>query len=263
MKILLLFCLLLFNFSHAKVIEATYKISYGIFGELGEAKTTFELFENNTYHIKVEAYATGIAKVLSSNKKETYESFGSIINAQLIPKKFIKTSSNDYKYRSKTYLFNHQKKEVLLKRFDKRLQTKHNENLEAIQTWQTSKSSSLNSYFASNDLLSLFFNLKQIVPSFQQGKAYELKAIGANKTNGKLDIIIPIGEQYQSLQETLQTDSIKFIAAIHQKIFSSQKGELFVSLNNEGFCNKAVLKDVLIFGDITGEMISFTIEENS
>lgn len=262
MKKQLIIFFLLFNIVQAKTIEATYKISYGIFGELGIAKTVLHLFDDNTYKIKVTAYATGLAKVLSSGKQEQYESYGIIKNHQLIPQKFIKISFNDYKYRSKTYHFNHQQQTVTLNRHDKRLETKHDENLKATQTWKESQSQSTNAFFAPNDLLSLFFNLKQVIPSFEQGQNYSLKAIGANKMNGKLDIIIPNDEKYLLLEEALETDDVKFIAAINQKIFSSEKGELFISLNESGFCNKAVLKDVLIFGDITGEMIAFNIKES-
>ena len=249
-----------FVFTYAKTVDATYKISYGIFGELGLAKTTLHILPNNTYKIKVHAYATGIAKILSSEKEEFYESEGIIKDNHLIPSKFVKISKNNYKYREKIYTFDYDKKTVHLNKYEKKMHTTHDTNLEPIQSWKESRSTQENKFFAPNDLLSLFFNIKQIIPSFEQGKAYTLKAIGANKTNGNLDIIIPEGERYQDLQEALKTQNIKFIAAIHQKIFSSEKGELFISLNESGFCNKAVLKDVLIFGDITGEMIDFNIQ---
>ena len=101
---LTLFCLAPL-ISQAKTIEATYKISYGILGKLGLAKTTLVLNDNNTYSIKVHAYATGLAKVLSGNKEETYESHGVIKDGNLLPHSFTKYSQNKYKKRLKKIPF--------------------------------------------------------------------------------------------------------------------------------------------------------------
>ncbi|WP_419764536.1 MAG: DUF3108 domain-containing protein [Arcobacter sp.] len=261
MKKTILLLSLLSILLNAKTIEATYKISYGIFGELGLAKTTLEIFPNNRYKIKVHAYATGIAKFLSSNKEEFYESYGFVKNNLLIPQKYIAISNNDYKKREKTYLFDYSKNKIFLEKHEKKLITKYDKDLQKQQSWVKSDSKEFTKFFASNDLLSLFFNIAHIIPSFEKGNSYALKAIGANKDNGKLDIIIPKKEAYKELEASLNTKNKKFIVSIHQKIFSSSNGELFISLNSEGFCDKAVLKDVLIFGDITGEMINFKINK--
>lgn len=245
----------------AKTIEASYKISYGIFGELGIAKTTLKTFENNTYEIKVHAYATGIAKFLSSQKEEFYESKGVIKDKLFIPNKYSEISNTSYKKRNKLFTFDYEKNIVQLKKDDKRLITKHNVNMENSQYWKETSSHEKVKFFAENDLLSLFFNVTKVIPDFNQGNSYDLKAIGANKKDGKLNITIPKDEKYQELEKILDTNNKKFIVTINQKIFSSTNGELFISLNKEGFCDKAVLKDVLIFGDIIGEMISFNIKD--
>jgi hypothetical protein len=248
--------------AYVKTIEATYEISYGIFGKLGEAKTTLSIIDNTRYNIKVHAYATGFAKVLSSGKEETYESTGTIVNNQFLPQKFIKHSNTSYKKRFKEYTFDHEKQQIRLFKREKRLKTHYNAELKPIQKWHHKQSYDTNAFFTQNDLLSLFFNIKQLVPHFDQGCNYKMKAIGANSQNGAIDIFVPQGKKYQQLNDALQTNDTKFIAAIHQKIFSSAKGELFISLNKEGFCNKAVLKDVLIFGDIIGEITEFNIKES-
>lgn len=260
--LLTLFTLLFSTSTFAKTIEATYKISYGIFGELGLAKTTLKLYEDNTYSIKVHAYATGIAKVLSSGKEETYESFGKVEDNKLIPTKFIKHSTNAYKKRYKEYTFDYNSNSISLYKTTNRLKTTYSPDLKPIQEWKQEVSLEKNSFFTSNDLLSLFFNIKQMVPNFEQGCKYDLKAVGANSNNGSLSIFVPKGEAYHELDSALDTNDTKFIASINQKIFASQKGELYISLNEAGFCNKAVLKDVLIFGDIVGEIINFNIKES-
>ncbi|RXJ82016.1 DUF3108 domain-containing protein [Arcobacter sp. F2176] len=261
MNKIIIFIIFLSIFLNAKTFEATYKISYGIFGELGIAKTSLEILPNDTYKIKVHAYATGIAKFLSSNKEEYYESYGKIKNNLLIPNKYITISNNDYKKRKKTYLFDYKNKQILVKKYERKLNIRYDENLKKKESWEINESKEFTNFFATNDLLSLFFNITKVVPSFKKGNSYAFKAIGANKDNGKLDIIIPKNEAYKELQEALNTKNKKFIVSIHQKIFSSSNGELFISLNKEGFCDKVVLKDVLIFGDITGEMIKFKINK--
>jgi hypothetical protein len=44
-------------------------------------------------------------------------------------------------------------------------------------------------------------------------------------------------------------------AIIHQKIFASERGELILAIDKEGITEKAVLKDVLFFGDVMAERI--------
>lgn len=102
-----------------------------------------------------------------------------------------------------------------------------------------------------------FFNLKNKIPKYEKEKDYELKAVGANKTKGQINIIIP----NKKIKELKTENSNHLIAYINQKIFGSARGELFLSLNKEGFCNKAILKDVLLFGDIVGEMVEFNIKD--
>lgn len=244
----------------AKIVEATYKISYGIFGELGIAKTTLETYDNNKYRIKVHAYATGIAKFLSNNKEEFYESYGFINKDLFLPYKYIEISNNSNKKIKKVFTFDYEKNIVNEEKEDKRLITKYNNKLEATKYWKENDSKDIVKFFAKDDLLTLFFNVTKVIPDFSQGNSYDLKAIGANKKDGKLNISIPSNNKYKELEESLKTKNKKFIVTINQKIFSSSNGELLISLNKEGFCDKAVLKDVLIFGDIIGEMTNFQIK---
>ena len=259
MNKIILLIIFLCTVLNAKIINAKYDISYGIFGKLGIAETSLEVYDNK-YKIKVHAYATGFAKFLSSGKEEFYISEGIIKEDSFIPLKYYVKKQNTYKIREKTYIFNHNKKNISLKKFTKKLVTKHNNKLETFQEWEETKSLEKNKFFAQNDLLSLFFNIKKVVSDFSKGNSYKLKAIGANKTDGKLNISIPEGKKYKMLEESLGKNNIKFIVTINQDIFSSTNGELLISLNKEGFCNNAILKDVLLFGDIRGEMKEFNIK---
>ncbi len=247
----------------AKEIEAKYNITYGNFLDLGLATSTLEIINDN-YKIKIEAKTTGMAKFLTNNRVEIYESHGKIINNLFVPNKFIKTKKDDNKKRVRTYAFDYKNEKIFIndKRSGKKI--KYNTNFEKEFEVLNSNQDSILDYFAKNDILSLFFNLKNKMKTFENGKEYSLKAVGANKTKGFINILMPTNNSLKLLNKALKTnDKSKFTVFINQKIFQSEKGELLISLNKEGFCSYAILKNVLLFGDIVGEMIDFKIKEES
>lgn len=245
-KLILLLLFLFFTLEiFAKQIEAKYSISYGNLLNLGIATSTLEI-NNDNYKIKMEAKTTGMTKFLTNNRMEIYESHGKIIDNQFVPNKFIKTKKTNNKKKVRTYIFDYENKRVLLN--DKRSE-------------KNSEKKSILNYFAKNDILSLFFNLKNEIKAFENGEKYSLKAVGANKTKGIIDILMPTKESLKNLNEILKTeDKLKFTVFINQKIFQSKKGELLISLNKEGFCSYAILKDVLFFGDIVGQILELKIK---
>jgi len=264
---LILFVFSFLNADNHKKIEASYDVSYGIFGKLGVANAAIDV-QGNAYKIKVTAKATGFAKILSNGKEETYTSTGIINGDTFIPKTYTKFSKTNHKNSKKQYTFDYKNNKVIVEKTFNELVTDTNEfdDTEYLSSqkerWVSKSSTKDLDYFASNDLLSLFFNIKQAIPNFNKGNNYALKAVGANKDNGLINIVIPSGNQYASLEKDLNTNSSeKFIAQINQKIFSSNKGELLISLNEHGVCDKAVLKDVVMFGDVIGKMTKFRIKD--
>lgn len=236
MKIIIFVLALLSQIASAKVITATYEVSYGIFQTMGIADARFETRDDNTYSIRIEARTTGIAKILSNNRVEIYESHGSIINGQLVPKKYIKIRRTDSKKMTKIYTFNHVDRIVL------------RENIDSDE-WEKVK----HDYYASEDILSLFFNVKQYMKLRQNQVLY---AIGANKNNGRIDVVFPKGQEIEKLKQELETDEGIFVKVIlNDKIFSSANGELLINLDDDGLCEKAILEDVLLFGDIVGKRV--------
>lgn len=236
MKTIIFVLALLSQSTSAKVITATYEVSYGIFQTMGIADARFETRDDNTYSIRIEARTTGIAKILSNNRVETYESHGSIINGQLVPKKYIKIRRTDSKKITKIYTFNHVDKMVW------------RENIDSDE-WEKVK----HDYYASEDILSLFFNVKQYMKLRQNQVLF---AIGANKNNGRIDVVFPKGQEIEKLKQELEIDEGIFVKVIlNDKIFSSANGELLINLDEEGLCEKAILEDVLLFGDIVGKRV--------
>jgi len=85
---------------------------------------------------------------------------------------------------------------------------------------------------------------------------YEFEAVGAERQKGKVTVIIPNKDKIESYKEVLGDDSTWYATAIiHQKIFSSKEGRLMLGIAKDGITNKAVLKDVIFFGDIRAERI--------
>ena len=261
---LIIFTFSFLNANTHKKMEASYDVSYGIFGRLGIATASIEI-QNNKYMIKMMASATGMAKFLSNGKKEIYTSSGLVQGNTFIPQTYTKISKNNKKDIRKIYTFDHINNKISVQRTSNRLTNTVKKGLlgeKEEKKWIKKSSVKDLKYFASNDLLSLFFNIKHIIPNLDKGNTYKLKAVGANKNNGLINIIIPSGNEYKSLEKDLNIKSSeKFIVQINQKIFSSKKGELFISLNKFGICNKAVLKDVVMFGDIVGIMTAFKMKE--
>lgn len=253
---------LLFIFTNiilfAKTIEANYSITYGSFLDLGiaNAKLTYNQKE---YEIKIEAKTIGMAKFITNNRIEIYKSTGKFIDNKFVPKKFIKIKKNDHKSRIKEYTFDYQNKKILVKTINEGIKKSVNKELKFEEKPFYNENTNELNFFTKNDLLSLFFNLNELI-EFKNKKSYSFSAIGANKKDGKIDLLIPSKDRTYQLNKTMKKENEKkLIVHINQKIFGSEKGELLLSLNNEGFCSIAILKDVLFFGDIIGEMKDFKI----
>lgn len=236
MKTIIFVLALLSQIASAKVITATYEVSYGIFQTMGIADARFETRDDDTYSIRIEARTTGIAKLLSNNRIEVYESHGNIAHGRLVPKKYIKIRRTDSKKMTKIYTFDHSKKMA---------------SKEVIEGTERDKEE--NDFYAPEDILSLFFNVKQYMKLRQNQVLY---AIGANKNNGRIDVVFPKGQEIEKLKQELEMDEGVFVKVIlNDKIFSSANGELLINLDDEGLCEKAILEDVLLFGDIVGKRV--------
>ncbi len=227
--ILLLFFTFLQIFAQNLHLEKHYSISYGVLGELGIATASVTIDNSNKYTIKMEAKTTGLAKFLSQNKQETYLSRGTIIDNKFVPDFYSKQVTNNVKHRLKEYQFDHQNKKIIESKITKTLD-------KTTKKWAEDRSSEPLEYYASNDILSLFFNLKEIVKNLSSDIEHTFYAVGANKDDGKVNV------------EILAKNDLKVF--INQKIFSSPRGELYITLDKDGLCDKATLKDVLLFGDV-------------
>lgn len=255
MRIFLIFCLFLLHVN-AKEIEAFYHVTYGIFGEVGTVRTDFKIDDNKTYIISIEANTTGFAKSLSGDRNEFFQSKGKVLNdGTLVPSVYRHIVSR-MKKKSGFVLDPSRWKKVLSKKVkiikfgeDKITLTKTKFHGGEI----TSKSKETLKYFVKDDLLSLFFNFKTQSNDYNITKLTPFYAVGASDEDGRLDIS-PMPKKTQ-IEVFDDTKGHNFIVVINKPIFASDRGELFVKLDDSGIGTMAVLKDVLFFGDIKAVMV--------
>jgi hypothetical protein len=244
----------------AQSIKAGYDVSFGIIGEIGKAEITY-IHDEDSYLIYVHAWTTGMSAILSQNREESYISQGKILDGILRPDVFVKHRKSDRLVRDNVYLFDYDAEKVYTDYtkvhnvqstcFD--IDTMKNTKIE---TEEFSQNSEVFRFFTDNDLLSLFFNTQKILPTLKYGEAKQLAAIGSKSPNCEIDIEVPDEELRTELQTIMADTSGNLITIIlHQDIFQSERGELHVNFDDDGFAKDVVLKDVIMFGDIRGKRI--------
>ncbi len=232
------------NFSQAETIKADYKVEFGIIGEIGIANAVLTRDES-TYEIKVKLKSTGLAKTLSRGRTEEHISKGHIENGMMVADYYQVTKSYGSRMSNKLYTINHKDKSVT----------------KSYKAWKNGKLTKENNtqldFYSKDDLLTLYFNLDKKVVDKKEPKEYTFQAVGAEKQGGEVEVAIPKSSQLEEYKELLgeESDSWYAKAIVHQNIFSSDKGELLLKIGVDGVTQKAVLKDLILFGDIRAERI--------
>jgi len=227
----------------AKVLDVTYKVSFGMFGEMGISDAHLET-KGDTYTIEIKMKATGMAKALSKNRKERHISKGHIVNGMFVSDTYKVIKTYGKKHIEKIYRIDHQKKRVTKdktkKNQDKVTETKH----------------TVLDFYSENDLLTLYFNLPKMIIDRSKAITYEFSAVGAERQGGKVEVRIPKESELKGYKKTLgEGDYWYMTAIIYQKIFASNKGELMLAVGKDGITQKAVLKDLMMFGDLVAERV--------
>ena len=231
--------LFLSSMAEAETMMAEYKVEFGIIGKIGIAKAKL-VRDDKSYQINVELKATGLAKTLSGNRKEHHISKGHIENGMMVSDIYQVIKSHGSKTVNKVYKIDHKTKTVT-----KEYKRWKNEKI------TTDKLTTMD-FYSKDDLLTLYFNLDKKIADKVKSKRYTFEAVGAEKQNGSVDLIIPKKNELEEFTEALGTEEKSWYARaiIHQDIFSSDKGELLLRIDKEGVTQKAVLKDLIFFGDI-------------
>ncbi len=227
----------------AKVLDVSYKVSFGVLGQLGISDAHLET-KGDSYTIDIKVKATGLAKTLSKNRKERHISKGHIVNGLYISDSYQVVKSYGDKYIVKSYTIHHKTKKVKKEYFSKKNGT------------MTKGNEIMLDFYSENDLLTLYFNLPKIIKDLSEAGTYEFSAVGAERQKGIVHVRIPKVSELQEYQKVLGKGDYWYMTAIiYQKIFESNKGELMLAVGKDGIAQKAVLKDLIMFGDLVSERI--------
>ena len=240
-------------------IEAHYDIHFSVFGKIGEADLSLETFGDH-YHIRVEAGLVGTAAALGRNRREIHQSFGFIENGLLVPTYYKKMRRSDYRHEDTYFVidtdgtitkYRFRRNEVDETHFDIARGFYSETKIE------TSSDESVSPYKATNDLLSLFFNVKALMAALKPSEHVVKTAAGAKGKKGEILITNPGGDKRKEMAELMPDNEDRFVTVlVNQDIFESEKGELYINLDDAFLAKEAMLKDVLLFGDIRGKRVS-------
>ncbi|NOR55145.1 MAG: DUF3108 domain-containing protein [Sulfurovum sp.] len=228
-------CFSLTSFTFSQTIQLNYKATFGIFGTVGSIHNTLTK-TNKTYKIKSVVKLAGLAKMMLGNQKETYISKGHMEKGLMVSDFYEMRSEKKNKKKVKTYLFDHKKRT-----------TTKNEKVWREGKLTENKTQTLH-FYAKDDLLTLYFNLGTALK--EKGKTYTFKAVGLEKQRGTVKITVPNNAQLKGYKKDLgNTAHLYAKALIHQKNFKKKKGDILLAIGKDGFIQKSVIKDVLLYGD--------------
>ncbi len=204
-----IFFIALFSLSilQAKVFknhEALYAISYGIIGEVGSGTVLFHVKENH-YTLEIKTATQGLAKFLSKGRKDRMLSEGDIIDGRLVPRHFTKQVLTNYKSKTKRYTFYHDKREIWMQ---EEIVTKVKElSSMDIVMGRTKKDVDFRQkraykeekvpFYAKDDLLTLFSNLKSYLGGFDALAPQRLYALGGDSKDGHITLYTPQSDRIQ------------------------------------------------------------------
>jgi len=239
LSLIFIIFLSVFNLIQAETISVDYKVEFGIVGEIGVAHAKLTKNDDNSYVIDIKLETTGIAKTLSGDRRERHISKGHIENGIMVSDLYQIIKTHGSKLNDRVYIIDHKNKKVT--REDKKYK---NGKLYKERT-------KVMDDYSKDDLLTLYFNLNSYIKDKNISKDYRFHAVGAEIQDGFVDIHIPNKRELKKYKKLLGKNASWYARAIvNQNIFSSDKGELFLSIGKDGITKKAILKDLIFFGDI-------------
>lgn len=219
-----------------------YDGSYS-FLKMSEATMTYD-DDGQNYSIVVKIKATGPAKLFSSNRIETVESRGKIINGVLVPDSYAKIKNNDKTIYAQTYHFDHDTKKITLivDTVDKVTDKKTQDKLDI-------------RFYAKEDILSLYYNFRRFFKNNKEKTSLFTTAVGGRGQDGQVHISIPSGDRLEEAKDLIEGASQYYTFNVFTKIMGSENGEFYIGMKDEDTVKKIVLKDVVFFGDVIGTLV--------
>lgn len=225
---------------HAHNIEADYTVEFGVFGEVGKVHARLTS-DQKYYMLDANVTAVGIARAVTDDLKERHISKGHVVNGLLITDMYQMIKSFGYYTSTTIYRVDHKKKRVTR-------QYKKWKYDELIQDRTVTLD-----YYGKDDMMTLFLNLPKHITHKYIAKQYRFIAIGADRKNGRVDITLPSERSLKQMKSLLgkgKEGDWYSTVVMHRKLYHSKQGELDVRIGQEGLVEKAVLKDLIFFGDV-------------
>jgi len=232
----------------AKNIQVDYRVEFGVIGEIGKAHTLYH-DDGKHYIIDTNLSAEGfIAKSVTNNLKERHISKGYITsNNKRIATSYQMIKSYS-KYKSMTlYKVDHKNKKII-KTYKKWLVNNKGKIKRKIRDYTYALD-----YYAVDDMITLFLNLSYKIKDKYLPRHYLFKAVGADKEHGNVDITIPSKNQSKKMVNLLGKPSKHewlMNLIMHRQLYGSKQGEMMVRMGKNSIVQKAVLKDLIFFGDV-------------
>ena len=224
----------------AKTIKAHYSVEFGIVGEVGKVQATLTS-DDQFYAIDANVSTVGLGKAVTNNLKERHISKGHVVKGLLVTDMYQMIKSYGEYTSTTIYRVDHKKKKLTRQykqwKYDK-LVIDRKMRLD---------------YYGKDDMMTLFLNLPKHIKEKQTPKKYRFKAVGADRKNGRVDVSIPSQKSLKKIKGFVgkgKTGDWYTTVVMHRKLYKSRKGELDVRIGQEGLVEKAVLKDLIFFGDI-------------
>ena len=162
---IILFSLTLSLFGYTSIKHLKYESGISIYGQVGYVDLKLEEnFDTQTYFMQATTTSTGLVKVLTDNRIDTFTSNGQIIDGVYKPLKFIKrTTQTDYE-KLTTYTFDYENNTVVKSQVKSEYKVISTFNIDTFSHDDERKlfveKSSETLKLEANDYLSLYLNLK-------------------------------------------------------------------------------------------------------
>ncbi len=239
--------------------SAYYDIGFSVVGTIAKASVDRQI-SDNTYLITLKAEATGIAAKLTKHKKESYISQGSIKNGELIPDVLVIFRKNDIQEKYTIFRFNHEKKTIMVDSAETKEQRETSLDVATLHIITTTKdvftaSTHENDYYASNDIVSLFFNGKHYTTEMKGGDQKMFHAVGIKTDDGELMINLPTSKEYIANAK----EPTVFSISVSKDIFDDANGQLIVKMDPDNFPQSAIMNNVAMYGDVTSTRVYNTV----
>ncbi len=228
---------------YAQTVSLNYRATFGIFGTVGMIKNRVEQ-NGDRYRIETTVELVGMAKMIMGGQTEHYLSRGHTENGLMVTDYYRMVSRKKSKVVTKEYIIDHQAHKVT----KKYKRVKHGK-IERETTQQLD-------FYAKDDLLTLYFNMDKHIRDHQGAHSFMLKAVGLEKQKGLVRITVASPSEVPSYRKDLGESAAWYAKAlIVQKNFRKKKGDILLSVEKDGFIKKAVIKDILLYGDAKLERI--------